>query len=248
MALVDTFINVAPSTYVNRYWGNSWIPCKDCKLEQDEYIADSCDGSFKFNCFHSISEDFKGFDSSCVDLHDIYWSCEHKEVFFSASALFPMERLASGAPSWYDIVENDFSIVPPPKSNALEKYVKEIDEHIKELETLKTDADYAKSKKIEAYVETKTELHSTLKNKSKKDNAPCKYMLMLSDNPKAPVYNYVDEKGCKKSHRHSSCWGWEYVDPKTGVYHAPHVCEKLHPGEKGWNNEWLKKAKFPSRR
>lgn len=38
MALVDTFINVAPSTYVNRYWGNSWIPCKDCKLEQDEYI------------------------------------------------------------------------------------------------------------------------------------------------------------------------------------------------------------------
>ena len=247
MALVDTFINVAPSHYSSRYWKNSWTPCKHCKHEQDEFIEETFDFEFKFNCFHSIKEDFMGFDSSVVDLEDSYWSCEHIDYFFSSFASFPMERLASGAPLWFDIVERDFAILPPPKSSNIEKYVKEIDNRIKELELIKSDKDYAKSKKIESYVETKTELHNTLnsKSKKKKDNAPCKYMLMLSDNPKALTYSYVDSKGDKKVHRHCSCWGWEYTDPKTGIYHAPRICEKIHPGEAGWDNDWLKKAKFP---
>jgi len=35
------------------------------------------------------------------------------------------------------------------------------------------------------------------------------------------------------------CWAWEYTDPKTGKRMCPHTCNRLHPGQSGWHNEWF---------
>jgi len=35
------------------------------------------------------------------------------------------------------------------------------------------------------------------------------------------------------------CWAWEYTDPKTGKRVCPHTCNRLHPGQAGWHNEWF---------
>jgi len=36
------------------------------------------------------------------------------------------------------------------------------------------------------------------------------------------------------------CWAWEYMDPKSGKRECPHTCQRLHPGEAGWNPDWLR--------
>jgi hypothetical protein len=40
-------------------------------------------------------------------------------------------------------------------------------------------------------------------------------------------------------HVGEDCWAWEYTDPRTNTRKKPHTCEFLHPGETGWNDEWL---------
>ena len=35
------------------------------------------------------------------------------------------------------------------------------------------------------------------------------------------------------------CWAHEYMDPKTKKRCCPHVCQRLHPGQEGWHNEWF---------
>ena len=35
------------------------------------------------------------------------------------------------------------------------------------------------------------------------------------------------------------CWAHEYTDPKTGKRVVKHTCDRLHPGEAGWHNEWV---------
>ena len=35
------------------------------------------------------------------------------------------------------------------------------------------------------------------------------------------------------------CWAWEYTDPKTKKRVCPHTCNRLHPGQTGWHNEWF---------
>lgn len=36
------------------------------------------------------------------------------------------------------------------------------------------------------------------------------------------------------------CWAWEYTDPKTKKRMCPHTCNRLHPGQADWHNEWFK--------
>jgi hypothetical protein len=36
------------------------------------------------------------------------------------------------------------------------------------------------------------------------------------------------------------CWAWEYTDPKTGKRMCPHTCNRLHPGQQGWHDEWFR--------
>ena len=36
----------------------------------------------------------------------------------------------------------------------------------------------------------------------------------------------------------SECWRHEFVNPQTGKKEAPHACNRLHPGEAGWKEEW----------
>jgi hypothetical protein len=40
------------------------------------------------------------------------------------------------------------------------------------------------------------------------------------------------------------CWAHEYTDPKTGAHVIKHTCDRLHPGEAGWCNEWLANPRF----
>jgi hypothetical protein len=35
------------------------------------------------------------------------------------------------------------------------------------------------------------------------------------------------------------CWAHEYMDPKTKKRCSPHTCQRLHPGQEGWHNEWF---------
>lgn len=36
----------------------------------------------------------------------------------------------------------------------------------------------------------------------------------------------------------SECWRHEFVNPQTGKKETPHACNRLHPGEAGWKEEW----------
>ena len=40
------------------------------------------------------------------------------------------------------------------------------------------------------------------------------------------------------------CWAHEYTDPKTKAHVIKHTCDRLHPGEAGWCNEWLTNPRF----
>lgn len=58
------------------------------------------------------------------------------------------------------------------------------------------------------------------------------------------LYSCVGDKasgGAKPSTMHvsSECWSHERVDPISGKLLTPHKCPFLHPGEPGWNSEWM---------
>ena len=66
----------------------------------------------------------------------------------------------------------------------------------------------------------------------KKFDRPCRWMVGKD----AASSNARGEKPC--------CWAWEYTDPKTNKYMTPRTCPYQHPGEPGWNEEWLKDPHF----
>jgi len=42
------------------------------------------------------------------------------------------------------------------------------------------------------------------------------------------------------------CWAYEFFNKKTGQLEKPHTCDRLHPGEAGWHDEWFKDPRWKS--
>lgn len=66
------------------------------------------------------------------------------------------------------------------------------------------------------------------KQKAQKVHQPCKFLYNCQGTPARPTTRRVT----------TECWSYEYTDPVTGKRMAPHVCDRMHPGEPGWCAEW----------
>ena len=51
-------------------------------------------------------------------------------------------------------------------------------------------------------------------------------------------------KWCIGEFKGDECWAHEYTDPKTGRRETPRTCDRIHPGEAGWCNEWFTNPRF----
>ena len=81
--------------------------------------------------------------------------------------------------------------------------------------------------KMEQYardIKEKAQMGLKKNEKPKKIQQPCKWV----------VGQFLGEE----------CWAWEYTDPKTGKRECPHTCQRLHKGEEGWHDEWLKNPRW----
>ena len=47
-----------------------------------------------------------------------------------------------------------------------------------------------------------------------------------------PCRNVIGE------HKGEECWAHEYTDPVTGRLMTPHTCPHIHPGQRGWRDEF----------
>lgn len=43
-----------------------------------------------------------------------------------------------------------------------------------------------------------------------------------------------------------TCWAHEFFNKKTGLWEKPHTCDRIHPGEAGWHDEWFKDPRWKS--
>ena len=93
------------------------------------------------------------------------------------------------------------------------------------------------ARRMAAYAHDKG-IQSRCKNAVTKIQAPC---IWLYCDEKAPKIKNAKGESCAPKRNFltgSQCWAWEYLDPKTKQYKKPHACDRLHPGEVGWLNEW----------
>ena len=51
-------------------------------------------------------------------------------------------------------------------------------------------------------------------------------------------------KWCIGQFKGDECWAHEYTDPKTGKRETPRTCDRIHPGEAGWCDEWFTNPRF----
>jgi hypothetical protein len=81
---------------------------------------------------------------------------------------------------------------------------------------------------------------------SRKIQRPCKWLYCDESAPKSMWRKNSEGKLCAPmtSDVKSSCWAYEYVDPKTKKKMTPHTCCYLHPGEEGWCSEWATNKLF----
>ena len=61
-----------------------------------------------------------------------------------------------------------------------------------------------------------------------KKQEPCKFLYDCQGTPARPTTMRVS----------TECWSHEYTHPETGKVIAKHVCDRLHPGEEGWCEQW----------
>jgi hypothetical protein len=61
-----------------------------------------------------------------------------------------------------------------------------------------------------------------------KVDEPCKFLYDCQGTPARPTTARVT----------TECWSHEYTHPETGKVVAKHVCDRLHPGEEGWCEQW----------
>jgi hypothetical protein len=68
----------------------------------------------------------------------------------------------------------------------------------------------------------------------KKVYQPCKFLYSCVGTPAKPTTLHIS----------SECWSHDYVCPKTGKRITKHACDRMHPGESGWCNEWETNRNF----
>jgi hypothetical protein len=68
----------------------------------------------------------------------------------------------------------------------------------------------------------------------KKVYQPCKFLYSCVGTPAKPTTLHVS----------SECWSHDYVCPKTNKRITKHACNRMHPGESGWRNEWNMNRNF----
>jgi len=153
----------------------------------------------------------------CFDPNDPH----HHSVCEGNCSFHPLMR-SEYMLSWADLNDNAFilkyaSETPDEKEQRLK-----IDSAEKQDRALTREAlvreQYAQT------IKEKAQMGLKKNEKPKKIQQPCKWV----------VGHFIGEE----------CWAYEYTDPKTGQRECPRTCQRLHIGEEGWHNEWLKNPRW----
>ena len=231
-----------------------WLPCLECVEVCEEHGRVTAQARF----FHELRDHEDG-----MTLHgsvmDMYWECPHAEVLYGpyACACYVNED-GERYRTWADIQEESENT-----PEAVARKAKEEAALMAAVALDKSAADYLvkheKKKQLDSvYAEAAAMDEWSAKIEEKMVDAKrsgkswtlgrkliCKYGARNHRGSKGKwekelVYSYRNPlTGGVGKHIYTECWFWEYVDPKTGKKVSKHVCNCLHPGQSGWEDEWL---------
>ncbi len=231
----------------------AWLPCALCVERQGE---DEERVTAEARHFHELRDHEHG-----ITLHgsvmDMYWSCPHAEVFYiDYHSPCYVDENGERYRCWADVGEEaELCAEAVAKAAAKEAALKAAvtldtsapDYLIQHVKKVALDAEYAAAVEAKGYVESIEEKKRAAGKSWVLDKKlVCKYAARNHRNVKTGklekelVYTFVNPMtGGKGRHVYTECWFWEYVDPKTRAKKCPHTCNCIHPGQSGWEDEWL---------
>jgi hypothetical protein len=234
-----------------------WLPCEECVEVCETHGRPTAQARY----FHELRDHETGITLHC-SVMDVYWSCPHAEVFYVDHDR-PCYVNEDGIRyrTWADLGdEAETSPEALAKAAAKEAALKAavtLDESaadfmVQHVKKVALDADYAAAVEAKGYVESIEEKKRAAGKSWVLDKKlVCKYAARNHRNVKTGklekelVYTFANPllagqaNGTKGRHVYTECWFWEYVDPKTRAKKCPHDCNCFHPGQSGWEDEWL---------
>lgn len=245
-----------PLWTVDHVLEGGWLPCPCCTVWDEGLGRMVADASY----FHDLRDHDDGMYLHGTVL-DLYWSCPHAEVFYGPYA-FPCYIDIDGVPykSWADLLD-ELDACRIAAAGGLEAVKKAEEEEIKAIvkldysdpnymikhvKKMEVDAEYKESVEMQKWLQDLNDKkRSAGRDWELKEDLGCKYGLRIFWNDKGKqekvityeFYNPLTRS--KAKHFYAECWMHEYVDPKTKQHKTPHQCNCLHPGQKGWKDEWI---------
>lgn len=232
----------------------SWLPCLECVEVCETHGRSTALARY----FHELRDHEDG-----MTLHgsvmDMYWSCPHVEVLYGPyDRACYVDEEGIRYRTWADIQEESENTPEAlAKAAAAEAALKAAvvldktaaDYLVKHEQKKKVDEVYAEAAVMDewsAKIEEKMiEARRAGKGWSLGRKLICKYGARNHRGTKGKwekelVYSYRNPlTGGVGKHIYTECWFWEYVDPKTRQKVCKHVCNCIHPGQAGWEDEWL---------
>lgn len=230
------------------------LPCSECVEVCEDHGRPTAQARF----FHELRdhEDGMALHGSVMDM---YWSCPHAEVLYGPYD-FPCYVYEDGERfrTWADILE-EAELTPEALAKAAAKEAalkaavvldkSAVDYLVQHEKKKQLDEVYAEASVMDewsAKIEEKmVDAKRSGKSWSLGRKLICKYGAHNHRGAKGKwekelVYSFINPLlGARAKHIYTECWFWEYVDPKTGKKVSKHVCNCLHPGQAGWEDEWL---------
>jgi len=230
------------------------LPCSECVEVCEDHGRPTAQARF----FHELRDHEDG-----MSLHgsvmDMYWACPHAEVLYGPYD-FPCYVYEDGERfrTWADILE-EAELTPEALAKAAAKEAalkaavvldkSAVDYLVQHEKKKQLDEVYAEASAMDewsAKIEEKmVDAKRSGKSWSLGRKLICKYGAHNHRGSKGKwekelVYAFLNPlTGARAKHIYTECWFWEYVDPKTGKKMTKHVCNCLHPGQAGWEDEWL---------
>jgi hypothetical protein len=229
-----------------------WLPCMECVEVCEAHGRPTAQARY----FHELRDHETGITLHC-SVMDVYWCCPHAEVFYIQHDR-PCYVNEDGARyrTWADLGDeaetSPEALAKAADKEAALKAAVTLDESaadfmVQHVKKVALDADYAAAVEAKGYVQSIEEKKRAAGKSWVLDKKlVCKYAARNHRNVKTGklekelVYTFVNPlTGGKSRHVYTECWFWEYVDPKTRVKKCPHDCNCIHPGQSGWEDEWL---------
>jgi hypothetical protein len=212
--------------------------------------------------FYWVDNDVDYPCSCCYHLHAIdsnyeYWECnETGRKWFILDEEPDLSKphsdeICSGNCKYHPLMTCEVMVLTHPEhyNTSWGDFEEECDKYIKSLETTaETAARVVREEEERKREEVETEVRkreayamkmatigsvgqrpaaATTAILTPKKQFPCKYFI-----------GKEREESVKKGEK-PECWAWEYIDPKTKKLIIKHTCPYIHPGQAGWNDEWI---------